>query len=315
MVEPTLAFVQARWGHLNRGDNLLTEVQATMLDAHFAVEQEARHRSGLPLAFNGTCGVWRRAAIEDAGGWQGDTLTEDLDLSLRAHLAGWRARFLIEPAVPGELPTTAEAWRSQQFRWMKGYAQVARKLLGRVWEAPAPLGRKLMTTLQLCQCLAFPAAVICVAASLPLIALDAVVSPVVATLGLLAASLGISGTFAFLTAGQTALGRRSPRLAWILPMTLVFTSGLVLSNSRAVMEGLLARPSPFVRTPKRGASEPQERRRWRGWPELATAFALIAFVIIEQAWHSPFFSISIIGLMTIGVLRGRSDEEKPAALL
>ena len=119
-----LAFVQARWGHANRGANWLTRVQGLLLDAHFAVEQEARFRAGMPLSFNGSAGVWNRTAIEQGGGWTGDTLTEDLDLSMRCMMQGWRGAMVSDLVVPGELPQTAAAWRAQQARWTKGHAQV-----------------------------------------------------------------------------------------------------------------------------------------------------------------------------------------------
>ena len=125
--------MQARWGHANREQNWLTAAQGFLLDSHFAVEQEARFRLGLPISFNGTAGVWARAAIEDGGGWTGDTLTEDLDLSIRCALKGWRGAILSDLEVPGELPDTAAAWRAQQARWTKGHAQVARKLVPEIW--------------------------------------------------------------------------------------------------------------------------------------------------------------------------------------
>ena len=134
-----LCFVQARWGHANRFANWLTRTQGFLLDSHFAVEQEARFRSGLPFSFNGTAGVWNRAAIDACGGWTGDTLTEDLDLSVRCALKGWRAAMVSDLEVPGELPETAAAWRAQQARWTKGHAQVARKPCPRSGRAAARL--------------------------------------------------------------------------------------------------------------------------------------------------------------------------------
>ena len=129
LADSGLAFVQSRWGHANRGANWLTRVQGLLLDSHFAVEQEARFRAGLPMSFNGSAGVWNRTAIEQGGGWTGDTLTEDLDLSMRCMMQGWRGAMVSDLVVPGELPQTAAAWRAQQARWTKGHAQVARKLL------------------------------------------------------------------------------------------------------------------------------------------------------------------------------------------
>lgn len=134
----SVGMVQARWGHLNRGDGLLTRAQAIFLDAHFAIESAARYAAGHFFNFNGTAGVWRRTAIEDAGGWSASTLTEDLDLSYRAQLAGWKFVFLQDVEVPAELPPTISAFQEQQFRWAKGSIQTARRLLVRILRAHIP---------------------------------------------------------------------------------------------------------------------------------------------------------------------------------
>src|ERR1700758_1757314 len=151
LADSGLAFVQSRWGHANRGANWLTRVQGVLLDAHFSVEQEARYRAGLPLSFNGSAGVWNRTAIEQGGGWTGDTLTEDLDLSMRCMMQGWRGAMVSDLVVPGELPQTAAAWRAQQARWTKGHAQVARKLLPTILASGMPLWKKLVLSFQICQ--------------------------------------------------------------------------------------------------------------------------------------------------------------------
>src|SRR5690242_17165375 len=140
--DPGLAFVQARWTHANRERNWLTCAQGLLLDSHFAVEQEARFRAGLPISFNGTAGVWNRRAIDQSGGWTGDTLTEDLDLSMRCTMRGWRAALLSDVEVSGELPESAAAWRAQQARWTKGHAQVARKLLPQILASGLPWWKK-----------------------------------------------------------------------------------------------------------------------------------------------------------------------------
>jgi len=182
MTDRELAFVQARWEHLNAGENMLTRAQAVMLDAHFGVEQSVRSATGMVLPFNGTCGVWRREAIEDAGGWTADTLTEDLDLSVRAHLAGWRAAYVPQVAAPGELPTTLAAWRTQQHRWNKGFAQVARKLLPAVWRSNLRPLFKLALTLEVGQSLFCPLAALCLTTSLSLLWLNAGQQPLALSL-------------------------------------------------------------------------------------------------------------------------------------
>jgi cellulose synthase/poly-beta-1,6-N-acetylglucosamine synthase-like glycosyltransferase len=156
LAEPKAAFVQTRieWGNGER--NWLTRAQRLMQDAHFAVEQDVRARRGVPFQFNGTGGIWRRAAVEEAGGWSHETLSEDLDLVLRTYLKGWRGVFLMEPHVVGELPSKLDDFSAQQGRWSKGFMQVARKLLGQIWNADWPGEAKFTTTVALGQQLIFP---------------------------------------------------------------------------------------------------------------------------------------------------------------
>lgn len=146
---PDVGLVQTRWGHLNRAHSLLTRAQAMGIDGHFMVEQSARAWNDLVLNFNGTAGLWRRSAIAAAGGWQGDTLPEDLDLSYRARLAGWHAVYLPDVVVPAEIPEDVNAFKSQQFRWAKGSMQTARKLLPRLLAAPLPWFTKVQAVLHL----------------------------------------------------------------------------------------------------------------------------------------------------------------------
>lgn len=246
-----VAFVQGRWEHLNPHDSVLTRAQAVGIDGHFAIEQGARAWSGLALNFNGTCGVWRRAAIASAGGWQHDTLTEDLDLSYRAHLAGWRAAYRLDLAVPGELPPTIEAWRAQQFRWAKGSLQTARKLLPSIWfSAWSPL-RKLAATAHLTHYLVHP-----------LILLSLLLAPVaVPALGRLSDGwlvlgggllvCGLLPPLLLYVASQRVLGR-SWRGLLALPGLTAFGTGIAVSNARAAWQALRGVVSPFVRTPKQG---------------------------------------------------------------
>jgi cellulose synthase/poly-beta-1,6-N-acetylglucosamine synthase-like glycosyltransferase len=164
LAEPKAAFVQTRieWGNGER--NWLTRAQRLMQDAHFAVEQDVRARRGVPFQFNGTGGIWRRAAVDEAGGWSHDTLSEDLDLVLRTHLKGWRGVFLMEPHVTGELPSKLDDFSAQQSRWSKGFMQVARKLLGPIWKSDWSDEAKLTTTVALGQQLIFPVLIVGVVA-------------------------------------------------------------------------------------------------------------------------------------------------------
>jgi cellulose synthase/poly-beta-1,6-N-acetylglucosamine synthase-like glycosyltransferase len=298
VADSRLAFVQTRWGHANRNVNWLTRAQGLLLDAHFAVEQEARFRAGIPFSFNGTAGVWRREAIENAGGWTGDTLTEDLDLSVRCALKGWRAAMLPEIEVPGELPETAAAWRAQQARWTKGHAQVARKLLPTIWASNLPLLLKVSMTLQVCQFSFYLLAGITAAINLTLIYLGVQYIQAVANFGLFVTGLGLSASVTYLWLGQKMLGREGESyLAPSIILAMIFPTGLVLANARATYEAFSGAKMNFARTPKTGTVQ---IGGWRGGPELLVGFVLPFFVLAEQAWSAPFFIFAVAGLLSIG---------------
>jgi len=144
--DPKVGMIQTRWGHINRGYSLLTRVQAMFLDGHLLLEQVARSRSGRFFNFNGTAGIWRKSCIAESGGWQHDTLTEDLDLSYRAQLAGWKFVFLTDVVTPAELPVDMNGFKSQQHRWTKGSIQTCKKLLPRIWRSGLPLPIKIEAT-------------------------------------------------------------------------------------------------------------------------------------------------------------------------
>ncbi|MBI3759659.1 MAG: glycosyltransferase, partial [Deltaproteobacteria bacterium] len=298
VADSQLAFVQTRWGHANRDTNWLTRAQGLLLDAHFAVEQEARFRAGIPFSFNGTAGVWRREAIENAGGWTGDTLTEDLDLSVRCALKGWRAAMLPEIEVPGELPETAAAWRAQQARWTKGHAQVARKLLPKIWASNVSPLFKISLTLQVCQFSFYLLAGITAAINLTLIYLGIQYIQAVANFGLFVTGLGLSASISYLWLGQKMLDREdAPRLFPSIILAMVFPTGLVLANARATYEAFSGAEMNFARTPKSGTVQ---IGGWRGGPELLVGFMLPFFVLAEQAWSAPFFIFAVAGLLSIG---------------
>jgi cellulose synthase/poly-beta-1,6-N-acetylglucosamine synthase-like glycosyltransferase len=304
-----LAFVQARWGHANRDTNWLTRVQGLLLDSHFAVEQEARFAAGMPISFNGTAGVWSRVAIENGGGWTGDTLTEDLDLSMRCAMKGWRAAMLPKIVVPGELPPTAAAWRAQQARWTKGHAQVARKLLPAVWKADLPLWKKAAMTLQMCQFAFYTLAFFSAVISLSLMYMDAVYVSGVAWLGLAVTLLGLASSIGYLYLGQCVLNRqREPRLLTSLVLAVVFPSGLILANTRATFEAFFSTRMDFHRTQRAGEIY---AGRWRGVPELAAGLLLPVFAFAEQNWSALFFCFAVAGLVSIGAM-GASGRPEPA---
>ena len=248
--------VQARWAHLNPDDSWHTQSQAVGLDAHFALEQSGRCAGGYFMHFNGTAGIWRRECIDDAGGWSADTLTEDLDLSYRAQLAGWQLRYVDDVAVPAELPRTVSAWRTQQFRWTKGAIETARKLLGPLWQSSQRTGRKIAGSFHLLAHLAFPAIVGAALLHAPLVVLaEQSIAISDAYMGSLAG--GVVGFGAFAAAVWTAQRARGASLSQIvrtLPAFLLGSMGLAVNNTRAVYAALTNAIIPFRRTPKGGAT-------------------------------------------------------------
>ncbi len=256
--DPEVGVVQARWGHLNDDESALTRAQALMLDAHFRLEHLGRNRAGAWFNFNGTAGIWRRAAIEAAGGWQGDTLTEDLDLSYRAQAAGWRFVYRDDIVVPAELPSTLAAFRAQQSRWAKGSVETLRKLGSRVLRAPAPLWVRAEALQHLSANLAWPLA-LGVALLMPAVAMSSGGTPLRhLLLDLPAFFFATASHAAFFAAAPLAGDAATPsRGGWKrladLPAAVLLGIGMSVNQSRAVYEALRGRRSAFVRTPKQGA--------------------------------------------------------------
>lgn len=253
LAEPKAAFVQTRieWGNGER--NWLTRAQRLMQDAHFAVEQDVRARRGVPFQFNGTGGIWRREAVEEAGGWSHDTLSEDLDLVLRTHLEGWTGLFLMEPHVVGELPQRLEDFSAQQSRWSKGFVQVARKLLPQVWRSGWSDEAKLTTTVALGQQLVFPVLVVGIVALLLSIVGHGHLTGFfrfllwVWLLAMLAVLFGMTwGGWRRLRRG--GLGRYVVT-ALSVPALIVY---LALANAGAIIGAAFGRKTEFNRTPKTG---------------------------------------------------------------
>jgi len=250
--DPSVGMVQTRWGHLNAQRSILTQIQAFGLDMHFALEQRVRSLAGCFINFNGTAGIWRLATIQDAGGWQSDTLTEDLDLSYRAQLRGWQFRYLPQVEVPAELPVGISALRSQQFRWTKGAAQTSLKILGPLWRSDRSKRIKVEGTLHLTAHIIFPFVAIVAALHAPLLFLENVgrgPGPLFFSL----MGLGLIGFVGFFLAqlfAQRALYPDWYKRMALFPVFMAGSMGLALNNTRAIFQALRGKQSPFVRTPK-----------------------------------------------------------------
>lgn len=306
LAEPRLAVVQGRWEHRNREQNLLTRCQALGLDSHFGIDQVVRGNSDLTMHFNGTCGMWRRAAIDDAGGWSADTLTEDLDLSYRVQLRGWRLTYRPSLAVAGELPTDIHALRQQQFRWAKGSQQATRKLLRRVWLSGWPLHRRLSAALHLGYYAAHPLMFINMLSG-PLAAWLCPKPPLWALiLGMFAFFIGALSPIASCVGGQFLLrGRKAWSNLRHLPTLLSLGTGVVVSNSIAVIEAWRGMITEFVRTPKQGTgSGSYKAAAATGLPELL--FGVWACIGVAMSlstgrpWIAPLLITYSSGLVLVG---------------
>ncbi|MBI3820199.1 MAG: glycosyltransferase [Planctomycetes bacterium] len=257
--------VQARWGHLNRNYSVLTRAQSILLDGHFVIEHTARNRTGRFFNFNGTAGVWRRSCLEDAGGWEHDTLTEDLDLSYRAQLKGWNFVYLPDIVVPAELPAEIHGFKSQQHRWAKGSIQTAIKLTGRILGASIPLKAKVEAISHLSANLCYPLLLLLSLLLMPGLWIRTHVldpgSGAVFDISLFAAA-SLSIVVFYLAAQREIEQKNWWRSFFELPVVFALGIGLSVNNSAAVLEALIGHETPFVRTPKHAITG--RTGTWRG---------------------------------------------------
>ncbi|MGB9674242.1 MAG: glycosyltransferase [Anaerolineales bacterium] len=243
---PKIACIQTRWGHTNADYNLFTRAQALGIDGHFIVEQTARSRSGLFMNFNGTAGIWRRSAIEDAGGWQADTLTEDLDLSYRVQLKGWQIGYLPDIVVPAELPVQVEAFKKQQYRWAKGSFQVVRKLIKQLMATPIPESKRIMGLIHITAYFVHPLMLIAFILILPI----GLLSPHFLRMFPWTMISAFGPPLLYLVSQTETNPRFMDRLR-LIPILILIGFGLSLNNTMAVMEGLTRKDTgDFIRTPK-----------------------------------------------------------------
>jgi cellulose synthase/poly-beta-1,6-N-acetylglucosamine synthase-like glycosyltransferase len=247
----TVGLVQARWGHINREENSLTRLQTFLLDTHFSIEQMGRSHAGYFINFCGTAGIWRKACIEESGGWDGTVLSEDLDLSYRAQLRGWK--LVYDPAieVPAELPAAIDAFKVQQFRWTKGMAQVFRKNLQEIWKAPLPLAKKVHSIFHLLGSFVFVCVFINAILTVPLLLFRSLY-PAFITLTeySLFTSLNLVALTIFYYNGVRSRQASPKQFFAYFPLFLVLYMALCVQNTVAVLQGLAGRTSAFVRTPK-----------------------------------------------------------------
>ena len=315
--------VQTRWSYINRNYSKLTEVEAVLLDGHFVIEHSARYRSGLFFNFNGTAGIWRRAAIEDAGGWQHDTLTEDTDLSYRAQLRGWQFIYLPDIECPSELPVEMNAFKSQQARWAKGLMQTAKKIMPRVLRSDMPGVVKAEAFFHLTANISYPLMVL-----LSMILLPAMIvrfyqgwfQVLVIDLPLFIASTCSISSF-YLAAERAIFPKTWKRTFLYLPFIMAVGIGLSVRNAVAVLEAIFGVKSEFVRTPKyrveagangsNGAGgwatkEYRKKAGWMPWAEVGLGIYFAAAVVyaieMENYATVPFLVLFVWGYLYTGLM-------------
>jgi len=299
---PKVGMVQARWAHLNRDASMLTRIQALMLDGHHLVENRARYGAGFFFNFSGTGGMWRREAIADAGGWQHDTITEDLDLSYRAQLRGWKFIYRVDVVSPAELPEDIGALRAQQYRWAKGTVQTARKLLRRVCSANLSLSQRIEAVFHLTPHFAYPLMVMLSLLLLPvLLTVDAISDVRMALLFDLPLCMApISSLAAFYMLAETAQGRSRWGALKLLPWLIALGAGLSPHLTTGVRDGWRLKAGEFVRTPKRGDN------RWRyaigsELPIVEMVMACVSAASFVASIHSGhYFATPFAFLFTLG---------------
>src|SRR6059058_5818215 len=314
--DPAVGMVQARWGHINQDYSLLTKIQSILLDGHFVLEHGGRNRSGRFFNFNGTAGIWRRVAIDDAGGWQHDTLTEDLDLSYRAQLRGWRFVFVSEVIAPAEVPVEMNGFKSQQHRWAKGSIQVCRKLLPQILRADVPLSTKVEAFFHLTANFNYPLMVVLSILIFPSMVIRY-------NMGwyemlLIDVPLFFAATFSvcnFYMVCQREIHRDWRARIKYLPFLMSIGIGLSINNTRAVIEALFNRQSEFTRTAKyriEGASDDWVGKKYRQsvavQPLIELALGLyftatVFYALANEIYGTlPFLVLFQIGFLYTGLL-------------
>jgi cellulose synthase/poly-beta-1,6-N-acetylglucosamine synthase-like glycosyltransferase len=302
-----VGLVQARWGHLNKEQNFLTRIQTLLLDMHFTVEQAGRHNAGYFINFCGTAGIWRKKCIMEAGGWDGDILSEDLDLSYRAQLKGWTVVYDQDIQVPAELPAVIDAFKIQQFRWTKGIAQVAKKTLGRVWESPIPFNKKLHSTFHLLSSSLFPCLLVNALLTLPVLVLRNLY-PDFKVLTDYTAFGGLNLLVLTFLYYKSATKDNNTGAVFFMhyPIFLVVYLAMSVQNTIAVLQGLWGIRSAFIRTPKFSGtpytvtSYQNKKVSWITFIELAV-LCYFLYAIGLSVFLGDYFLIAFFMMMAWGL--------------
>src|SRR5271169_4300416 len=315
--DPKVGMVQTRWTHINRNYSLLTQVEAILLDGHFVLEHSGRSRSGVFFNFNGTAGMWRRSAIDEAGGWEHDTLTEDTDLSYRAQLKGWKFVYLQDVECPAELPVEMTAFKTQQARWAKGLIQVSKKILPKVLKSDVSRHQKVEAVYHLTANISYPLMIVLSVLLMPAMIIrfyQGWFQMLYIDLPLFMASTFSISSF-YLVSQKELFPKSWLRSLLYLPLLMSLGIGLTITNTIAVLEALVGKQTAFARTPKYrveskkdkvGAKKYRKRLGWVPWIELLIGayFALAVYYAIENENYItvPFLLLFVIGYWVTGLM-------------
>lgn len=307
---PKLGLVQGRWTHLNKKASLITRGQAMGIDGHFMIEQAARSWNGLFMNFNGTAGIFRRSAIESSGGWQHDTLTEDMDLSYRMQLADWETEYVPELEVPAEIPEDINAFKNQQFRWAKGSIQTAMKIIPMLLKKKLSPFKVIQAILHLTHYSVHPLMLILALLTMPVLYFVKVsLSPYWFALVVVCMILATSGPSTMYMISQYFIGNKVRKQIFLIPAMMLIGTGLAVNNGKAVLEALLRMNSPFHRTPKKGS---RSQNSYKPIKDVTCLIELLLGIYCLTSFQmflgftnflvSPFLMLYASGFLFVGII-------------
>lgn len=307
---PDLGLVQGRWTHLNRKASMITRSQAMGIDGHFMIEQAARSWNNLFMNFNGTAGIFRCEAIRSSGGWQHDTLTEDMDLSYRMQLADWKTEYVPELEVPAEIPEDINAFKNQQFRWAKGSIQTAIKIVPMLYKQKVPAFKKMQAMLHLTHYSVHPLMLVMAILSIPILSVVKMSLPLPLFLLILTGIvLATGGPSTMYIVSQHFLGNKKRKAIMLIPAMMLTGCGLAINNGKAVWEAIMGKSSPFLRTPKKGDTKTGTYKPFKDFTCIAEilmgVYCMLGFYMFfgySNFLVTPFLALYACGFLFTGIV-------------
>jgi len=297
--DPKIGMVQTRWEHINRSYSLITQVVALSLDGHFVMEQQARNKADYFINFNGTSGMWRKSCIYDAGNWEADTLTEDLDLSYRAQLKGWKFKYLTDFTTPAEVPSEINSVKSQQFRWTKGAIETCKKILPRVWKSKYPLKLKILSTYHLTNNIVFPFILIACLLNTPIVLIKntGLYDTYFAFMSVFV--LAFIASFLFYLYSQKDVYDDWRKRVLLFPVFMAGSMGFSINNTKAIFQALINKKTEFVRTPKYLIVDKKDS--WAGKKYSHKKLSISVSVVFESIIAIYSFAGVVISVITLQI--------------